>query len=227
VPGVRGEGVKKKRWTIKLALCLLAGAVVTWGVAWGCAIESDRRPPQRDQEFVMVFEGDTLWGAVLFRGLPGFDRYSVLPPEAVGLDVFKKPVMEPILLGVRQLDRPNWMRFQGAGAEITRFGWPCRALSRESQVDFNNRVLHMNSLELGSTAGIVRLPLLILPLGFALNTLFYAAALLGAVECVAFARRRVRRGRGRCPSCGYDRAGLAEGSACPECGGKETRYPPR
>ena len=23
---------------------------------------------------------------------------------------------------------------------------------------------------------------------------------------------------GRCPSCGYDRAGLAEGAACPECG---------
>jgi hypothetical protein len=38
VPGVRGEGVKKKRWTLKVALCLLAGAVVTWGVAWGLAI---------------------------------------------------------------------------------------------------------------------------------------------------------------------------------------------
>jgi hypothetical protein len=29
-----------------------------------------------------------------------------------------------------------------------------------------------------------------------------------------------RYGKGRCPSCGYDRAGLAEGAACPECGGK-------
>jgi hypothetical protein len=64
------------------------------------------------------------------------------------------------------------------------------------------------------------LPTAVLPLGFALNTLFYASVLLGLVECVAFARRRVRRGRGRCASCGYDRAGLAEGSACPECGGK-------
>jgi hypothetical protein len=67
--------------------------------------------------------------------------------------------------------------------------------------------------------GVRALPLGILPLGFALNTLFYAAVLLGVVEGVAFARRRVRRAKGRCPSCGYDRAGLAEGSACPECGG--------
>jgi hypothetical protein len=65
----------------------------------------------------------------------------------------------------------------------------------------------------------VIVPTDILPLGFTLNTLFYAAVLLGVVEGVAFARRRVRRGKGRCPSCGYDRAGLAEGSACPECGG--------
>ncbi len=65
----------------------------------------------------------------------------------------------------------------------------------------------------------VIVPTDILPLGFALNTLFYAAVLLGVVEGVGFARRRVRRGRGRCPSCDYDRAGLAEGAACPECGG--------
>jgi hypothetical protein len=32
------------------------------------------------------------------------------------------------------------------------------------------------------------------------------------------AAKRVRRLKGRCRSCGYDRAGLAEGAACPECG---------
>jgi hypothetical protein len=29
----------------------------------------------------------------------------------------------------------------------------------------------------------------------------------------------IRRRRGRCTTCGYDRHGLAEGAPCPECGG--------
>ena len=31
-------------------------------------------------------------------------------------------------------------------------------------------------------------------------------------------RVAIRRRRGRCSSCGYDRRGLAEGVTCPECG---------
>jgi hypothetical protein len=61
-------------------------------------------------------------------------------------------------------------------------------------------------------------PLGIIPLGFAANTLLAAGVLLGVVEGCAFARRRVRSARGRCPSCGYDRRGLAADAACPECG---------
>jgi hypothetical protein len=64
------------------------------------------------------------------------------------------------------------------------------------------------------------LPARILPRGFTLNTLLAAGVLLGLVEGFAFARRRVRRAKGRCPSCGYDRGGLAKNAACPECGGK-------
>jgi hypothetical protein len=29
---------------------------------------------------------------------------------------------------------------------------------------------------------------------------------------------RARRREGKCPACGYDRAGLAAGANCPECG---------
>lgn len=35
-----------------------------------------------------------------------------------------------------------------------------------------------------------------------------------------------RRAKGRCTGCGYDRAGLAEGAACPECGGLDTAAAP-
>jgi hypothetical protein len=112
------------------------------------------------------------------------------------------------------------------------FGWPLRSQRGEGtyvtqSAEWRMRVRRQGgalywatSLTHPSRGFAGKLPTRILPLGFVLNTLFYAAVLLGVVECVASARRRVRRGKGRCPSCGYDRAGLAEGSACPECGGK-------
>ncbi len=59
------------------------------------------------------------------------------------------------------------------------------------------------------------IPLLPIPLGFTLNTLFYAALLyvpvlgFGALKC----RQRARRGL--CPACAYDLAGM---TTCPECG---------
>jgi hypothetical protein len=58
--------------------------------------------------------------------------------------------------------------------------------------------------------------------GLAVNTAFYASAwavLLFALPWASVAvRSAVRRQRGRCPACGYDRRG-SEGRPCPECGG--------
>ena len=69
--------------------------------------------------------------------------------------------------------------------------------------------------------------LAIVPLwpGFAINTIFYAAA-LWLVFCAApgFVRRRIGRRRGRCLHCGYDLRGQRPGAEagasrkCPECG---------
>lgn len=62
------------------------------------------------------------------------------------------------------------------------------------------------------------LPLLPLWPGFAINTAFYALLLFIAWRTPGLIRRAVRRRRGRCVRCGYDRSGLDAGEACPECG---------
>ncbi|MFI4915896.1 MAG: hypothetical protein ACIAS6_05235 [Phycisphaerales bacterium JB060] len=62
------------------------------------------------------------------------------------------------------------------------------------------------------------LPLLPLWPGFLINTLFYALLLFSAWRLPGVLRRVVRRRRGRCVGCGYDRGGLDPDAACPECG---------
>lgn len=60
-----------------------------------------------------------------------------------------------------------------------------------------------------------RLPIRPLPLGFAVNTLFYASLLAAPVLVFAALKRRRRAKRGLCIGCGYDLTGV---DACPECG---------
>lgn len=52
--------------------------------------------------------------------------------------------------------------------------------------------------------------------GLILNTLFYAALIIGPVVPVRLLRRARRRRRNRCVACRYDMAG--GGTVCPECG---------
>lgn len=54
--------------------------------------------------------------------------------------------------------------------------------------------------------------------GFAINTALFSAVAGLLWFGPGFACRWMRRRGGRCPACGYDRAGLAPGGACPECG---------
>lgn len=72
----------------------------------------------------------------------------------------------------------------------------------------------------GLAAPVDRFALPLLPLwpGFLINTLFYALLLCIAWRLPGVLRRAVRRRRGRCVGCGYDRDGLDPGAACPECG---------
>src|SRR5687767_1158427 len=79
-----------RRLLVKLGLAVLAGAVVTWAVAYGCAL---RNPQPRKVRAIAVRAGDgsVLWGSQSWalgyegwvlappRGLSG-ERARVLPP---------------------------------------------------------------------------------------------------------------------------------------------------
>jgi hypothetical protein len=209
----RPSPTSAKRWTLKLALCLLAGAVVTWGVAWGCAL-SPRGPVVR-----RTIQGPSALTEAAAMGVPlhhwyqsgtlHVEQHFDFGFEVLVLDLTRKSFTS---------DDTHHLPTEYIVSSDTWAGWPGRALWCGGRGSFPlEGALELPPI-LAQRLNVRKLPARILPLGFALNTLFYAAVVLGMVECVAFARRRVRRSKGRCPSCGYDRAGLANGAACPECG---------
>jgi hypothetical protein len=204
-----------RRWGVRAALYLVAGAVVAWGVAGGCAMWAERTDNRSHPGTAWPVEVPPHW-----------------PPPGVEMSARGRGVWfylweysgNIIRLGPdgsrEQITRPSEQRsFLIYRMEA---GWPARAFGFEFRGESGGAKERRGILPvpafLGADANCAGLPMLILPWGFALCTLFYGAALLGVVEGAAYARRRLR-GKGLCATCGYDRAGLAEGAACPECGG--------
>ncbi|MFM9958667.1 MAG: hypothetical protein ACKVZJ_11365 [Phycisphaerales bacterium] len=111
-------------------------------------------------------------------------------------------------------------------AYLTHWGWPMRSLQIQTMrkmCEYGRTTVplvpsHFPEWRTGVDIGSKRYPLFPVWPGFAINTLFYAAIV--ASICLGLTRlRAARRNRaGRCPACGYDRRGLADGTPCPECG---------
>lgn len=80
-------------------------------------------------------------------------------------------------------------------------------------------VIHGSIGPFGGPFEQIALPLRPRPLGFAVNTIFYALIAFGLwsglVGAIGSVRRSRRRRRGRCIACGYELGGV---STCPECG---------
>lgn len=72
----------------------------------------------------------------------------------------------------------------------------------------------------------LRLPIRPLPLGFAANTCFWSLASFAVLAVPVFVRRHLRRRKGLCPRCAYNRE-FTYTVPCPECGLTTTAVPTR
>lgn len=107
-------------------------------------------------------------------------------------------------------------------------GWPCYSMighiaDRKSLIKPSYELVECSGILIGTRTGnevfkrAIVIPFRPIWPGFIINTAFYATILLLLIGGPGMVRRRLRRQKGRCPSCGYNlRGDLPVG--CPECG---------
>ena len=226
-----------RRLALASALCLAGGATATVLVAWGFGLLATVEPngwpqanwnalPQEARPWCKSQSENSLVAVVRYRG--------------AGLrDDLVESVSHDELLESRPTDSLSPIAF--SELVIHRSGWPRCALRTVYECDpFGMRpdAVFEPGLEvpawlarpvyaptLGSSASQFPRPLLPLhpiPLGFTLDTLFYAALLAALFLAPPRLRRFLRLRRGLCPACGYDLAGNTTG-ICPECGAAATK----
>jgi hypothetical protein len=242
---VRWGSVKRgarSRLIVKLTLCTLAGAVITWAVAWGCALWGPPLPPfgalikPTEQELDHLPVG---WSRQV-RGVERAEAYRIFRTFT------SRERAGDVSLRVQPTETTREL-------QIETYGWPFRSMIRVRATDTGAvpipPILAIRPPNLppllprpppppppppppcnGVGADSISAPAILLPgpgctglptkvmlKGFALSTLLFSSPLLGCMmfrTLVAWGRRHGRR----CPWCGYDRGGLASEAKCPECG---------
>ena len=104
--------------------------------------------------------------------------------------------------------------WRGRSFAVTAHGWPCLSMTETSLYGLGPPYVVVDGIDLG---GGRALPGRLIPFGFAINTVIYAA-LLWSLLLGPFVLRRYHRAKyGRCLKCGYDLRGT-DHEVCPECG---------
>jgi len=225
------------KWTRRILLFLLLGAIANAAVAWGCAAASVNQldaPFRKDQIrwFTPSDGAKRVYLDVISRG--GFERvkcgYSLeiltFEVEFFRLDSEIQQYTGPIWWHVEQVKQRRDMQFAS--------GWPQLALRAQHGIDWEAHHRSASPTGVGivytrwesaidlscwsdapaSLANVV-LPLKVIPMGFALNAVFYGAVLLSLATAIPAARSAMRRKRGLCPACAYPRG---TSPVCTECG---------
>ena len=232
-----------KRRLLIIAVFLLLGAVLNVAVAWGCAVWIPASGPylgERRIASLRELEADGTWrfwaitrfersGAVLY--ISHWDtrseridcgeittqstdlRPSELAPSWAGLRT--PPATDH---GIRDVHAYGWPDYEIRNVHA--YGWPFISMWQDfvyTGGGYGRTLVHGLQLAfLPPDGGFVRaVPLCPIWLGFAINTLFYAAILWIAFLSPFTLRRFLRLRRGLCPKCAYP---MGESAVCTECG---------
>jgi hypothetical protein len=214
---------KARSWTLKVGAALVVGVVVTWVVAWGCALWAPMTWGNPDgsrgafppETFIAVPSG---WAQ-----RDQFERRLIVWSESSAFGVVVRTCL------MDSLDDDVFVRRRWVYEIST--GWPLACLHSRVEADAprgkKDNVIAVGAM--AETPGWLRprtfsrffphrLPCRILSFGFAVNTLMAAGVLIGATDGVRASRRWMRRRKGLCVQCGYERAGVVQEDLCPECG---------
>lgn len=128
---------------------------------------------------------------------------------------------EQTLLTADQPQASGWPDVFELG-DFKRAGWPLRSFEGVSWRRVEKKVLVVQSrtgiisvASLRNPSREIALPVHVMPVGFALNSLVFAAVLWILLVAPLKLRQRSRLQRGLCPACAYP---IGESAVCTECG---------
>ena len=218
------------RWGVRIIALLVGGMMVNIAIAWACIAWG--RVDRQATSSLSINDGAVqgtagainpdLMPRVAARGVPRLG--SVVEHRFAGFGLLAESAH------VFDFSDPS---LRSAGSEFSLYacaaGWPCLSLSCQavnSDWSFGLPLPQWSGSSSFRRDGSMlkvfgkRPPLPWRPrvLGFAINTFSYGAVVHALLDARRAARRILRRSRGQCIECGYDRTGLARGAICPECG---------
>jgi hypothetical protein len=222
---------------------LVLGGVTSVGVAWGLAAWLPHRgwsetwftrPPSPTGVFLHVTRYDTV-GALRRTWVCQRAGDDILPFTTRAIDTDWRKATR--LTSISASGWPRWGTTADAEAAPTEgyseclehaTGWPVLAGWYEFRASHSTQLprvtggidLSPESPQYWEALSVRALPLRPIWPGLAADTAFYAGAWWLLLLAPGRLRRTLRRRRGRCTRCGYDRAGLTPGAPCPECGGE-------
>lgn len=213
------------KWARRIVVFVLLGALINCAVAWACAAIGAR-----------------VVGSTTHFGNPRPDETPVVAiARAPGYKRADQMARWWDFYGDERIARAAWPRYGSrawwpAGGLEDAFigqaasGWPCLSVRATIYPDWLEPLVPVENLVSGKppanqpmpttdwTADARRRTLFSLrpiPIGFVVNTTFYAALVFCFVAAGSAARRYSRRKTGRCTACGYPRG---TSPLCTECG---------